>query len=403
MKKSPRTVHIDVYCTGSEAEDSSSSEASPPSSIDNNIFDDESNSTPQTVLDATQMNFRHSRVTNKNDFPRRIANQILDNQQISPGKLRQYLIENSTSKDEITESKQMLFSKHMGGADVQSQSRPTKFNFNKTRFRNKESDDGLSSNYPNSSRSTVRDITCSSISSAMASSSAIYDDYEWKETDSIYQQPSGTSLAASDSFEYENAADRARIRQMEQQWQGQTGKGWRSPEKERRFLLQQRKMIEFMHQNEKQMMEKTEDELSDNVENVRCPVKPPRTFIYNNITKIPKQCCANEREVTVEEKHKKILFTPRYSPSSQASTVEQTPNLSIGQINDHWSRARKFGALNSATRKTGRHFGPAKNPDCQCDHCRRWMAEREQCRGRALSLGDEPYNRSIFWLSRHQL
>lgn len=434
-KKSPRTVHIDVYCTGSEADDSSatSSQSTSPSinsSCGNNNFDEESNSTPQTVLETK---FNHNRITDKNELPRRIANQFIEKHQksiISPAKLRQFLIENATSKDEINESKQILFRKHMGESDLtRHTANPTKLSSTKNRFAIQKdgSEDGLSSNYPNSSRSTVRDLTSSSISSALASSSAVYEDLEsWKENDTngsgYHYGADSISTAPSDSFEYENSIDRTRILQMEQLWNQQTAKGWRSMGKERRFMLQQRKMIDFMHENEKQMMERTEDDdNSDNGRTVQAieteASKQPQVChaIYNNVTGLPKkQCCRPSDDVLVggiqltdasfaePGKHKKILFTPSYSPSSQASS-NLTANTTSTINGNPWKRAQKFGDIVLATRgKNGRHFGPAKNPDCQCDHCRHWAAEREQFRNRALSMGDVPYNRSGFWLRRQQ-
>lgn len=429
-KKSPRTVHIDVYCTGSEAEDTSatSSKSTSPSidsSCGNNNFDDESNSTPQTVLETK---FNHNRITDKNELPRRIVNQLIEKQQksiISPAKLRQFLIDNSTSKDEINESKQILFRKHMGESDLSQQmtANPTENNSTKNRFAIQKdvSEDGLSSNYPNSSRSTVRDMTSSSISSALASSSAIYEELSWKENDtngSGYQYGADSiSTAPSDSLEYEHSTDRNRFLQIEHQWNQQTAKGWRSMGKERRFMLQQRKMIDFMHENEIQMLERTEDD--DNSDNGRVLMAFEREAsqeqashaIYNNVTGMPKKQCCRAGGIqqtdtsfsdTTAGKHKKTLFTPSYSPSSQASSIRTTNTTST--MNDNpWKRAQKFGDIVMMTRgKNGRHFGPAKNPDCQCDHCRYWAAEREQFRNRALSMGDVPYNRSGFWLRRQQ-
>lgn len=435
-KKSPRTVHIDVYCTGSEAEDTSatSSQSTSPSidsSCGNNNFDEESNSTPQTVLETK---FHHNRITDKNELPRRIANQFIEKQQksiISPAKLRQFLIENATSKDEINESKQILFRKHMGESDLtRHMANPTRISSTKNRFAIQKdgSEDGLSSNYPNSSRSTVRDLTSSSISSALASSSAVYEDLDsWKENDNngsgYHYGADSISTAPSDSFEYENVTDRTHILQMEQLWNQQTAKGWRSMGKERRFMLQQRKMIDFMHENEKQMMERTEDD--DNSDNGRVvkaieteASKEPQLChaIYNNVSGQPKKQCCGPSDMLVGSiqltdasfaestpgKHKKILFTPSYSPSSQASSILTTNTASTVNGNP-WKRAQKFGDIVMLARgKNGRHFGPAKNPDCQCDHCRHWAAEREQFRNRALSMGDVPYNRSGFWLRRQQ-
>lgn len=69
-KKPPRTVHIDVYCTGSEVETSNSSNSSSP-----NIADDLANLMAQmTVIESDDMMLKHRRVTSKGELPRKLAN-----------------------------------------------------------------------------------------------------------------------------------------------------------------------------------------------------------------------------------------------------------------------------------------------------------------------------------------
>lgn len=292
-------------------------------------------------------------------------------------------------------------------------------NRNRFAYRRDQSDDCLSSNYPNSSRSTMRDITCSSISSGVLASNNSVNDFlessSWKDTDcDTSNRDSGTNTA-SDINEQWKANDLNDI------WS--ESRKWRSPEKERRFLLQQKRMIEYMHQNERFIGEKREYLKS---QSVGCP--PEKERIVKASTPVPQPqrvCCGKlvtepSRQPQVNsqgsvhklvlgsaqspdpqpptEKHKRVLFTPSYSPSSQTSSAQSTI---LDSANEHWARARKFGAIVGAMRKTGHHFGPAKNPDCQCEHCRRWVAERDQFRSRTLSVGDEPYNRSLFWLKRH--
>ena len=60
-KKTPRTVHIDVYCTGSESSDSSSS-------------DEETASTPQTVFESDNVKVIHSRA-NSDSLPHALQRQ----------------------------------------------------------------------------------------------------------------------------------------------------------------------------------------------------------------------------------------------------------------------------------------------------------------------------------------
>jgi hypothetical protein len=68
-KKPPRTVHIDVYCTGSDVDTSnSSSNSSSP-----NIVDDIANLMNQTtVVETDEMLLRHKKISSKNELPRKL-------------------------------------------------------------------------------------------------------------------------------------------------------------------------------------------------------------------------------------------------------------------------------------------------------------------------------------------
>lgn len=418
-KKPPRTVHIDVYCTGSDGEDDDDDDDSSQTSSENHN-ELESNSTPQTVLDTEQMLLRHQRA-GKAELPRRFMTQqqkaqVQETHQPNMQNIGHALTQSNTA-DEISESKQMLFKKHIG--DQRS-----KFNYRNRFYRRDQSDDGLSSNYPNSSRSTVRDMTCSSISSAVAS--ALYEDVEssWKETEPEY---TATSLAKSDSFEYDNSIDRYRIQTMERLWS--------QPEKDDpdymeyskphphfdphyRPTSQQKRIKDFLqsyrlpagtrrHHYDSVLSEY--DNLSETDHTFPIdrstiperdePIEPEPIPVHSHRLLIdPMRSGRGGSETRSPERHNKVLFTADYNKSgSEASTMQS--NLS-GYTSDYLLKARKFGAVVTALRKPGHHVGPAKNPECQCEHCRRWMAERTEGRGRALSMGDTPFTRSSFWLRR---
>jgi hypothetical protein len=70
-KKPPRTVHIDVYCTGSDA-DTSSNSSSP------NIVDNLSNLIAQhaTLVDTEDMFLHHRKVVSKSELPRKIKGNL---------------------------------------------------------------------------------------------------------------------------------------------------------------------------------------------------------------------------------------------------------------------------------------------------------------------------------------
>lgn len=58
------------------------------------------------------------------------------------------------------------------------------------------------------------------------------------------------------------------------------------------------------------------------------------------------------------------------------------------------SIARKFGAVVSVMKKPGHHVGPAKNPDCLCEHCQSYWHSMGG-RNRTRSVGDPPSGRYI--------
>lgn len=492
-KKTPRTVHIDVYCTGSEADDYdddhdrdrmdsfSADSLSPSTSLssldlattsaqlhhshhhyqqhhrglsaaqharngqhrsrqpdDNNNNDDDeeagSNSTPQTVFTAQQMRLHHSRRNSRQTLPRRIVNQQmqLKGAEPQPGQLRQFILDQANEKDEINVSKLMLFEKHMGEpaatklsvavdslSPTTQQQQRRKFSF--ARYATTDTTavveppttpselEYTGSTYPNS---TCADPTWSSMAS---SSAAMFEDLEsfGGGTGHMMMVPS-SNLSTADSFEYESNVDRVRIRQMEQMWMDSTaaaaasgsGKGWRSPEKERKFMLQQKRK----HEGAAPMTELTED--SEDSEE------------HNNRGKKTEEQQRNHRKAASMDVNR--FYMRQNAVESEAPTTPLTPDEPAAAaqapplrrppprlVIPHGPRATgastRFGERIESTRQ--RHFGPAKNPDCPCDHCRLHAAERQakakQVRGRALSMGDESMAAALrsttFWASRLRL
>lgn len=58
------------------------------------------------------------------------------------------------------------------------------------------------------------------------------------------------------------------------------------------------------------------------------------------------------------------------------------------------SIARKFGTVVNVMKKPGHHVGPAKNPDCLCDHCQSYW-ESVGGRNRTRSMGDPPSGKYV--------
>ncbi|KAJ9574782.1 hypothetical protein L9F63_008046, partial [Diploptera punctata] len=243
-QRKPRTVHIDVYCTGSEDADASGSSDGTEEMSD-------SWSSPQTVFESEKVRVVHSRV-GKERLPAGFLRR--QQQQQRQEKVAGIISRRSESFKYETEKASEL----------------------PEATRGYDSDDGLSSHYPSqlSSYSTLRAATESSMpqsevatttsrdpswSTLSTSSMAIGGEYDseaatsWKDTatelDSLVQ--SNLSLAQSDSFEYADSADKLRIKEKERAWAGEDkqddgSKTWRSPNTERKHFLQQQKMKEFL-------------------------------------------------------------------------------------------------------------------------------------------------------------
>jgi len=83
----------------------------------------------------------------------------------------------------------------------------------------------------------------------------------------------------------------------------------------------------------------------------------------------------------------------RFEISRDSPSLASEASTSVsGYTHEHLEKARRFGNV-VAMRKPGHHVGPTKNPNCQCESCQRWLAERFQLRGRAFSLGEKPLRR----------
>ncbi|KAM7342223.1 uncharacterized protein ACRADG_009705 isoform 1-T5 [Cochliomyia hominivorax] len=490
-QKKPRTVHIDVYCTGSEDDDQADVESNSESEEDvNERLDQESNSTFQTVLDNEQIRLRHQRITGPS-LPRRLVDSNVSgypNQATKSSKNINigHAITKSSTAEEVQESKQLLFRKHMGDQ------RAVKLQNLRQKYLRQSSDDTLSLGYPNSSRSTVRDNTCSSISSVLAG-------HEITETEEKDDDPS-YSLTKSDSFEYENALDRLRIRQMERLWSRshsnedeskfsqQTGSHLQSISEATAKQEKSPNVPNVLHpdtllsktdycsvySNEKQVHPKDGVDSTDGKfhqtsyfsrnkpnflqffgphldhgtkvsnENILLPEPESNesSLLYpnygmtglhrwksetrNNLSTSPTPVLspANLSRQTSPQSLLNLQTQPIYNQNFQRSGSEAPPSTTsastfpittptparrfdmfnrpspalcevssqpppFGYSSDYLDKAKLFGKVVIA-RKPGHHVGPTKNPNCSCESCQRWLAERFQIRGRVFSLGEMP-------------
>lgn len=404
--KKPRTVHIDVYCTGTEIDSDSSSSS-----------ENESNSTPQTVFESQKVRITHKRAE---------ESQLPFNIKKSTSQTKNIPQNTSLEKDESDDDD--------------------------------DDDDGTSTAYPSklSSYSTIRDLS-SSISSVQPSwatysmsSCTVPDDFDsiantsWKDTfsdiDSLLQSrssiaqtesldfvprrlfekhssidetpeiekknlletPSTSSIQPSDSFEYANSEDRFRIKRMEEMLKN---KAKQSPLTENKLLLQQKKMEEYIEKrlSDKNLIRtKSESESSDDLDK-------GWTFIKGDNQ-------IQNKEMLIEEKNPSFKIVRDEQNLEQGSLSDSSPSVSNsvrqrlsldpnlrspftilpGFYTEPRFIAKKFGAVLNVVRKPGHHIGPAKNPDCLCDHCQRHF-ENIGYRNRTRSMGDHPMRQVINW------
>lgn len=282
----------------------------------------------------------------------------------------------------------MLFKKYLG-----DQRQIQKFNELKTmlNFRRQTSnDDAISSNYPNSSHSTIRDFTSSSLASAAnnSPSTLIFDgdnnynnDDDWRDLDKAIQNENFIT-----PLNYENIDDKRFARMKEFQ------RLWRRPDdvdEIGRDLLTQRKLMEnFLFVNNHDDVDYQKSNEMGNISD-----SSPSTVIslsHKRSDSIPMKLSPRRIIPTTSDR--------QHSPSTE--TVSQMSSLRSGSYSkDHFKLAEKFGSVVKTMRKPGHHVGPVRNPTCLCETCKRWILERDQVqsRERAYSFGETPITRSNFW------
>lgn len=304
---------------------------------DHNYLDVESNSTPQTVYSSHQMRLQHKRVAEAAALPRRVTSAAEQRQSptttaIRQHQLREYLLQQCNSTDEITESKQMLFDKHMDYVgDDHAHRAKSKQRFNVC---HDQSDDCISSTYPNSSRSTVRDLTCSSISSTMARSMSFVCEPQRDDALAVWPDVDDESSQYAHPFDRQHDDIAGRLARAA------TIHG-RPTSATPRHAYQ------------------------------AAPVRAGRFMPRNHFDVLAKF----QRGKSVES-----------SEPLGRDTVDEADGLMPGYAREHLARAEKFGSVIKVCRMPGHHVGPTKNPDCACTHCRRWFDERRHLRERALSM-----------------
>lgn len=289
-------------------------------------------------------------------------------------------------KEEVNESKQMLFKKYLG-----DQRQIQKFNeLRALMMRRQISDDAISSNYPNSSYSTVRDLTSSSLASAVANSPTIinFDENDWKELDVAIQ--SGDFATPVPNYQsWDKSEEYERMKDFKDLWREQPSD-----------LLRQRKIMEnFMFNppinNFEYSGNFSESDHSFNFQKSNelgnISDSSPSTVISYSHKKqasdtIPIQI---PKVVNEKEAERKSIEASTKSSSLKSGTYSK----------DYLNLAKRFGSVLKSLKKPGHHVGPVRNPSCLCETCKRWVLEREQVQGRerAYSFGETPITQTTFW------
>lgn len=290
----------------------------------------------------------------------------------------------STGNDEVNESKQMLFKKFLG-----DQRQIQKFKELRTfmKFKRDVSDDAISSNYPNSSYSTMRDLTSSSINSILANSPSTYfDDSEtqWREIDQAIQE--GNFKTPAESFrKFDKNEEMNKMKQFERLWS-------KNEEPTRDLLTQQKLMENFLLTPKNRYdSDRSESDHSFSYQKSGGNISDssPSTVISYSQRKTHSGNINNDTVDNVDQSNSKSSEFPSFESSLRSGIYSR----------DHLSLANRFGSVLKTMRKPGHHVGPVKNPSCLCETCKRFMLEREQIHGRerAFSFGDTPITQTTFW------
>ncbi|XP_058793233.1 uncharacterized protein LOC131665384 [Phymastichus coffea] len=371
-EKRKRTVHIDVYCTGTDDDDGDDSVSS---SNSNDNDDDDDNATQTTVFESSNVRVTHTQA-NPSILPRGFQDE------------KAFLKRASERRCESFRNVPMRMPSLASSKGY-------------------ESDDVLSSLYPSqfSSYSRLRDFESSIAWSAASSRSGITDESatSWKDTE--------VSVTPCDSFDYADSLDKERIKSMA------IAKSWKSPSIERKHLLQGQLMKDYLKRNKP--VDSSSESSSDSSDSdgsaegvgwsfvsseenssiVRGKLTLPSTATALVDRTTSRMLCTldnnSNKSAGIIGEVKTTIFRDRIgpfgsiSPSPTLSKVQSrmtspftTPQ---GERTDHILKASIFGRVVNTFRKPGHHVGPAKNPSCSCEHCRRHFEEIES-RVRSRSL-----------------
>ncbi|XP_017775643.1 PREDICTED: dentin sialophosphoprotein [Nicrophorus vespilloides] len=361
--KKPRTVHIDVYCTGTEIDSDSTTSTSDS--------DDKTASSPQTVFESGKLKITHKRT--EDDLPYHLKKNFSGkSNEISSA----YPSRSSISNIRDFDSSFSSVPKSWSTISMSSYALPDDDSLANTSWKDTVSDFGSMSR-----SSTAQTDSLDFVPRKLFHNQTRSSIDEQPELDKDFGSSRG-SLQPSDSFDYANSEDRMRIENMERMWNK-----WKSPEAERSHALQQQKMKEYIERRIGDSADKSDSDESDGSEK-------RWTFIKDDEKKL-------ERDLTVRRASKEDK--PCKSPSvliiknkmSKDPTLRAPFTVVPGIFTEQREIAKRFGKIVDVFKKPGHHVGPAKNPDCSCDTCKNYFANT-RFRGRTRSM-DSEYSNYYNW------
>lgn len=359
--KKPRTVHIDVYCTGTEQESSSASSSSSDDLANN--YEIEQVSSPQTVYESSDVRISHVRADSK-ALPQRIAVET-----------------SATNQEDNDDQTSTAYPSRLSSYSAIRDFDLSSFSTNPWSRMSLSSCDTAASWKDN----TASDLTSLCEGSRFSTDHSLFGSRSRqlcsvgesiREEDAIIRNTAQTP-SSFDSFEYAASEDKARIRKLNEELVR-----WKSPQIERQMLLKKSSVLDELNR----LLSSSDDDSTDSDQSEHSG--KGWSFV---------KTCNLEREDTVKQRCFLKPAPQVISKSPSILIVKQklieNPQLgapftqSPGIFTEQRQIARRFGKIIDAYKKPGHHIGPSKNPDCSCNHCTEYF----RCgfgRGRTQSVGN---------------
>lgn len=412
--KKPRTIHIDVYCTGTDLEADS----------DNTSSDSEetkSGSTPQTVFESENVCVTHKKA-DLNSVPFTLRPKLIQ----AESKYENTSLEKESDDETSTGYPSKVSSYSNIGCSLSSmssfQTSATPFSLSSYTFPDVDNDSVANTSW----KDTFSDIDnlFHSRSSVVPNDSLYFvpqknveENQSYTDSSKIISETTGNvKLRASDSFEYANSDDKLRIQRMEKLWKDKSLRIKRNLFAQPKLLQEVSKKMPQLNVSKESDSEHSDEEAQGwtFVKNFKNHNQECRTNDLTSNCRVitaPSAITSSTHTLqTVQSKNSKIE-----SPSPSENAIEvanecasKSPSslilmqklkfdptlrspftISPGKYTEQRFIAKRFGPVINVFKKPGHHIGPAKNPHCVCDHCRRHF-ENFGYRNRTSSMTDAP-------------